>query len=453
LALDHVDVFNVKESRKAVFLIDFIAENSSHYSKRNMLDELEISISNSYSERDSFNILFSGLNSAYASDHWICGHPDTVAQLFDTFSTTLFNDYSNLPSLLIDGINFVKNHGNTGSLVLMSSSNSNGENSEANALISDFLEAIGNRSVPIHIVDLDDQYYDYNQMHFIGGQYYRGNEYFYSRLSQLTVGEYHSVRDNSLPIMLEKVNHRTAGYFKSLEVFIQTRNGYAFGNYRLSTSGSFIYNDEAFSMVGQFVGEPPFEISVFGQNSSNEVYFARDTVTTDRITQADSVIRTIWSAHKIRELLSLEQNHQVIGQILETSISERILCDYTAFLVLEPDFVISDDPQNENENWEENMWSPTAIEDNTGSMEVSLSNYPNPFTDMTTISYALPEEANVNISVYNALGQLVTVLVDEIQPGGTYVIELHASELEHGLYNCVMLIDGKAVKRIKLVLV
>ena len=452
LVLNHINVFDVEQRRKAVFLIDFINANSLQYNKTNILDELETSIRNSYTEKDSFNILFSGLNSTYISDHWMCGHHDSVSAVFDGLTSKLLNDYSNLPTLLVDGINFIKNHGNTGALILVSSSNSVGENTEANALISDFIKAIGDGNIPIHIVDIDDLNYNYNEMHLIGGQYYRGNEYFYSRLSQLTVGEYHSIRNNSLPVMLEKVNHRTAGYFKSLEVFIQTQDGYAFSNYRLNASNGPVYNDEAFGIIGQFIGKPPFEITLFGQNSSDNVYFNCDTMTDEQINQADSVLKTIWSAYKIRELMGLEQNNQIVSQIINTSISERILCDYTAFLVLEPDFEIPDEIQDDSEILDDEMWWPTvSIEDKTSNMEVSLSNYPNPFSEKTTINYRISDAAAVNISIYNSLGQLIKVLIDESQAGGDYTLEVYGSDLNKGLYHCVLQVDGKTVKRLKLV--
>ncbi len=451
LAMNHVNAFDVEQRRKAVFLIDFIDKNSQKFNKKDILDELEVSIRNSYTEKDSFNILFSGLSTTYASNEWICGNSDTVSALFDGFSSALFNEYSNLPSLLIDGIDFIKNNGNVGSLILLSSSNSNGESTEANALITDFLEAIGENGIPIHIVDVDDQHYSYNERHLIGGQYFSGNEYFYSRLSQLTVGEYHSIRTNSLPLMLEKVNHRTAGYFKSLEVFIQTRGGYAFSNYRLNTTSGLTYNDEALCLVGRYIGEPPFEISIFGQDFSNDVYFNCDTVPEEQIVLSDSVLKSIWSVHKIRDLLGLEQNNQIVNQIIEASISERILCNYTAFLVLEPDFVIPDEFEDDEELWEEDGWATVSLETDFEPKEFSLSNYPNPFNEKTRISYAVAESASVNISIYNAMGQLVKVLINETIPGGEYTLDLYGSELEKGLYHCVMLVDGKAVKRIKLV--
>lgn len=61
-------------------------------------------------------------------------------------------------------------------------------------------------------------------------------------------------------------------------------------------------------------------------------------------------------------------------------------------------------------------------------------NYPNPFNPTTNISYSLPVDSKVNITVYNSLGQAVRILVDGVKSPGRHTVTFNANQLPSGVY-------------------
>ena len=67
--------------------------------------------------------------------------------------------------------------------------------------------------------------------------------------------------------------------------------------------------------------------------------------------------------------------------------------------------------------------------------EFSLSqNYPNPFNPTTVINYSIAKPGKVNISLYNTLGEKISVLLDEYKEIGDYKINFNARNLSSGIY-------------------
>ena len=61
-------------------------------------------------------------------------------------------------------------------------------------------------------------------------------------------------------------------------------------------------------------------------------------------------------------------------------------------------------------------------------------NYPNPFNPITNISYILPEESNVKLTIYNPLGEAVETLVEEVQSANRYEVVWNAFNVPSGIY-------------------
>ena len=65
----------------------------------------------------------------------------------------------------------------------------------------------------------------------------------------------------------------------------------------------------------------------------------------------------------------------------------------------------------------------------------SLSNnFPNPFNPLTKIQYSIPQASNVQIKIFDMLGNAVETLVNEVKSIGTYEITWNAENLPSGIY-------------------
>lgn len=65
----------------------------------------------------------------------------------------------------------------------------------------------------------------------------------------------------------------------------------------------------------------------------------------------------------------------------------------------------------------------------------SLSqNFPNPFNPYTKITYYVPDNSKINLSVYNSVGELIIIADQGIVEKGTHIIEWNASNYPSGIY-------------------
>ncbi len=74
------------------------------------------------------------------------------------------------------------------------------------------------------------------------------------------------------------------------------------------------------------------------------------------------------------------------------------------------------------------------VDDIVPSSYALEQNYPNPFNPSTEIRFSMPEASNVELKVYNLVGQEVASLVNEFKSAGTYSAKFDAGALASGVY-------------------
>jgi len=83
---------------------------------------------------------------------------------------------------------------------------------------------------------------------------------------------------------------------------------------------------------------------------------------------------------------------------------------------------------------------------------ILYQNYPNPFNPVTAITFSLPKEQNVQLKIFNMIGQLITTLYEGPKTAGTHTILWDGSHVPSSVYYC-QLQAGEYTKTIKMILI
>ena len=84
--------------------------------------------------------------------------------------------------------------------------------------------------------------------------------------------------------------------------------------------------------------------------------------------------------------------------------------------------------------------------------EYSLAqNYPNPFNPSTIIKYSIPQSSEVQIKIFDILGNEIETLLNEEKIPGIYQIEFDGSNIQSGIY-FYRIFTGKFTETKKMIL-
>ncbi len=89
---------------------------------------------------------------------------------------------------------------------------------------------------------------------------------------------------------------------------------------------------------------------------------------------------------------------------------------------------------------------PTGLIENITNNDVAISqNFPNPVKDYSTIGFSLQKSGHITLEIYDALGQLISTIVNEPLTKGEYAYTINSNEFSNGIYTYTLKLDNTSV--------
>jgi Ca-activated chloride channel family protein len=172
-------------------------------------------------------------------------------------------------------------------------------------------------------------------------------------------------------------------------------------------------------LLGLYSNSGTFTVKLNAKTFTDTIQI-KQTVNFSGLPGGHRAVPRLWASAKINHLLEqiaiYGEQKELVNQIIDLSIRFGILTPYTAFY---------SDPKPPTKVAEP---EPTARPNGF----VLHQNYPNPFNPTTTISYQLPAGKDryfVTLKIYDALGRLIRVLVEEQQAPGTHRVTWDGTDM------------------------
>jgi PKD repeat protein len=109
---------------------------------------------------------------------------------------------------------------------------------------------------------------------------------------------------------------------------------------------------------------------------------------------------------------------------------------------------ISDPANGQTDTYCQTVYTKFAVGTNLiTDTQIALMVYPNPFTERTAITFALPERQFVDLSVYDQLGRKIETLVNGWYNSDLYKVDLSSHSLAPGVYFLKLVSEDQIITR------
>lgn len=430
------------KERKVAVLVDYDATDEV-LEKRDILNAVRSGLVNQLNDEDLFNLFLANENEGELdikplAPIWLPATDSSIELLWETQDLSSSASSSHMKDLLFTGIDFIKELGTGGEILLITNNSEFFDRDKADILISDLKFHIGESEIPIHVSDFQTVIndIDYNRL---TNTYYLGNERLYENINQQFGGKSFSLLDiGDFQNTVSQSISNISGLNGIIDIDSGLKNGFTYEEFQV---GLYQNVDLTQSIIetGKYEGQLPFNLEI---NAKVDDQLYNRSISVDENDVTEEVLgytKNIWVGNYIKHLES-ELTNQSVSEIIEISLANRVLSLFTTFLALEPaqggvvchlcidetnkESVINNETSSFVTPLDTILFIPfetiagragdipvievnTTATDDLRLKQISISASPNPFYQSTQISFGSEDKRYVKIKIFDMMGQLL----------------------------------------------
>lgn len=399
------DIYNNNNHRKNLIVLDN-SGNSSIYTFNEIKKIVRSSLLSDYSYEDSFNIIYEHNGSIVkAYNNWVSSDSANIFNAINNIPAVISGNTNKYEDLFIEAFKFCKEPVSNNNQIILFSNNNDYTSSQnkADGLFNNIKNNIGTFDNKLHIINyssiqsnISGTYHNANDILYnkltlaAGGSIYKFNKRLVNRINN--VYQYHY--DLNAPQALSEIAINAGNTTASYSVNLGVQNGFTYN--RFNTTGIKKLNSSVYyTETGKYTGtiSPGVTLTVQAILPNGPVNYSS---TINNVSSGDTFTRKVWAHYYISDMV--RNNTQFLTQeIIDSSINNRVLCDYTAFLAVEPGDTIAS-------NFDDNPNIILAVAENKNITNGTLQCYPNPFSN--AINIELPSDVS-EVVIYDLFGRIV----------------------------------------------
>ena len=381
--------------------------NNSNLTFEELLESLRTHLKAELDDGDFFNLAIGNSATIFtASQNWIPADDASIDFVFDSFNPVQGGALNPLIDLLVTAGNLIVDNGPEGEMLLVSNTDQYYSHWYANPAIETFFTAFPD-AFPVHICDFQSQNFaEYWPNWWEEEPAYYGNELFNTTLTTLTGGTYFNLReggsDFTFNLTLQLANH-IDGVRLLYDLDTDLDNGFCYQRYPVNYLGQSEYAHLPILQVGRYEGDFPMTMEFFAL-VDGQVVTDVITISENEVVELDTLAQKAWVGNFFHAIESNDNDPNMISQIVDMSIQNRVLSKYTAFIALDPNIEIEPCYTCPFGNP-----GPILIPTEEQPIETgAVHAFPNPFSNEVVIQ--LEGFSGEQVRIFDQMGRLVRIL-------------------------------------------